>query len=168
MLLSGLVFFWCIFDFRPALTGIRYGVRLMMLWITILSNIILGSYLTLKKPVLYTAYAEFSRVWDFSQLEDEQLGGMLIWNPSSMMGLVAVLIVIHMLGRHETREEQHRTMRLMQQGYGRNEPPMTGADLIQAAAGKNRAMALGFTGFVTAVFAATIAIGVISKAMGTS
>ena len=166
MLLSGLLFFWRIFDSRPAPMGTRYGVRLMMLWIMILSNIVIGSYIAFKRPILYPAYAELGRIWDLSAQGDELLGGVLIWIPSSMMGLVAALIVIYMLGRHETKEEDRRASMLLRQGYGRNEPPMTAADLIQAAAGKNRAMALGFAGFAIIVFATAIALGVISNAMG--
>ena len=163
ILFTGLVFFWRVFDTRPAPQGTRYGVRLMMLWVLILSNIVIGSYLAFKQPVLYSAYAQLGRLWNLSALGDELLGGAFIWIPSSMMGLLSVLIVVHMWGRHETKEEQRRSMMLRRRGYGHNEPPMTAAELIQGAAGKNRAMALGFAVFVTAVFAAAIAIGVVNQ-----
>ena len=41
---------------RPAPAGLNYGIRLMMLWIVILSNIALGAYTTLKSVTLYPAY----------------------------------------------------------------------------------------------------------------
>lgn len=166
ILFAGLIFFWRAFDSRPAPLGTRYGVRLMMLWVMILSNIVIGSYLAFKRPVLYSAYAELGRLWGLSALGDELLGGALIWIPSSMMGVVAVLIVVHMWGRHETKEEQRRSMTLRRRGYGHNEPPMTATELIHGAAAKNRAMALGFAAFVIAVFAAAIAIGVVNQMMG--
>lgn len=166
MLFTGLVFFWRVFDTRAAPLGTRYGIRLMMLWIMILSNIVIGSYLAFKGSVLYPAYATLGRLWELSALGDELLGGALIWIPSSMMGVVAVLIVIHMWGRQETKEEQRRNAELRRRGYGHNEPPMTAAELIQGAAGKNRTMALGFIAFVIAVFTAAIAIGVVNQVMG--
>ena len=165
MLLPGLLFFWRIFDSRPAPMGTRYGVRIMMLWVMILSNIVIGSYLAFKRHVLYSAYGELGHLWNVSALEDEMLGGALIWIPSSMMGVVAVLIVVHVWGRHETKVEHRRGSRLRRQGRGRNEPPMKAADVIQGAAGKNRAMALGFSIFAVAVFAMAIAMGVISQLM---
>jgi putative membrane protein len=131
-----------------------------------LSNIVIGSYLAFKQPVLYSAYTELGRLGSYSALADELLGGALIWIPSSMMGVVSVLIVIHMWGSHETREEHRRTTMLLRQGHGRNELPMTAADLIQESAGKNRTMALGFTAFAIAIFAAVVAIGVIGRMMG--
>ncbi len=167
ILFTGLVFFWRIFDARPAPMGTRYGVRLMMLWAMILSNIVIGSYLAFKRSVLYSAYAELGRLGGFSALGDELMGGALIWIPSSMMGVVAVLIVVHMWGRHETKEEHRRSAVQRRRGYGHNEPPMTAAELIQGAAGKNRAMALGFTVFVIAVFVTAIMIGVVNQVIGT-
>lgn len=166
MLLPGLLFFWRVFDTRPAPLGTRYGGRLMMLWVMILSNIVIGSYLAFKQSVLYSAYAQLGRLWDLSALGDELLGGALIWIPSSMMGVVAVLIVVHMWGRHETKEEQRRSIMLHRRGYGHNEPPMTAAELIQGAAAKNRELALGLIVFVIAVFTTAIAIGVINQMMG--
>lgn len=166
MLFTGLVFFWRVFDPRPNPLGTRYGVRLMMLWVMVLANILIGSYLALKQPVLYPVYGELGRLWDIADLTDEQLGSLTIWIPGSMMGLVSVLIVIHMWGRQETKEERRRSMMLRRRGYGHNEPPMTAAELIQGAAGKNWAMVLGFTAFVIAVFTAAIAIGVVNQMMG--
>jgi putative membrane protein len=166
MLLPGLLFFWRIFDPRPAPMGTRYGVRLMMLWIMILSNIVIGSYLAFKQPVLYPAYEELGRIWELSARGDELLGGALIWIPSSMMGVVAVLIVVNMWGRREEKVEAHRRLALNRKGLGRNEPPLMGADLVQAAAGKNRIMALSFAGFVIVVFATAIVLGIANRMMG--
>ena len=165
MLLPGLLFFWRIFDSRPAPLGTRYGVRLMMLWVMILSNIVIGAYLAFKQPILYPAYAELGRLWNFPALEDEILGGALIWIPSSMMGVVAVLIVIHRWGRHETREESRRGAKLNRLGRGRNRPATTAAEMIQGTAGKNRAMALGFIAFAIVVFSMVIAVGVADRMM---
>ncbi|MFQ5784941.1 MAG: cytochrome c oxidase assembly protein [Alphaproteobacteria bacterium] len=165
MLLAGLVFFWRVFDSRSAPLGTRYGVRLMMLWVLILSNILIGSYLALKHNVLYPAYDELGRLWGITALSDEQIGAATIWIPSSMMGLVAVLVVIHMWGRHETMVESRRRSPF-ERSSGRPDLAMTAAELIGRQAPKNRAMALGFAAFVIAVFSAAILIGVVSQMMG--
>lgn len=164
LLFTGFIFFWRILDSRPVPTSMRYGVRLMMLWIMVLSNIIIGSYLAFKGNVLYTAYDELGRLWN-SPLTDEQLGAVTIWIPNSMMGLVAILIVVHMWGRQETRDDRRRTAKLARHGYGWNEPPMTAAELIAQAAPKNRVMAYGLAAFVLCVFAIAIMIGLINQVM---
>lgn len=161
MLASGLLFWARIFDARPAPHGIRYGVRLMMLWITVLSNILLGALTTLKPMALYTAYEVHGRLFNMAALADEQLGGVLIWIPSSMMGLFAVILVVHALGVHETRQDIKRRQ-WTPSNYDAMAWPSTGAELIRQARTKNRQMAFGFAGFSFAIFVAVLLIGVMS------
>lgn len=181
MLLTGLTFWWRVFDrrapksatdlddepatrrpmsFRPLPHGIGYGVRLMMLWIVILSNILLGAYTTLKTTVLYDGYDTLGRLFGYSSLTDEQIGGIIIWIPSSMMCLAAVLIVIHLLGLHETRLERQRLAQSTSNSAALLYPA-TGAALIERARPKNRAMAAGFAVFVLSVFITAILVGVL-------
>lgn len=164
MLLAGMLFWWRIFDQRPAGKGSRYGVRLMMLWLAVLSNIVLGAYTSFKGTVLYTAYDEPpGRLFDMSSLADEKLGGIIIWIPSSMMVLLAVIIVIRMLGRHEARLD---TQRLEAEGTGAvasRPAPTTASGLIEQARVRNRAIALGFAMFVTTIFASAILVGVLDQ-----
>ncbi len=161
MLASGLLFWARIFDARPAPQGIRYGFRLMMLWITVLSNILLGALTTLKPMALYTAYDVHGRLFDMAAMADEQLGGVLIWIPSSMMGLFAVILVVHALGMHETKQEIKR-QQWTPSNYDAMAWPSTGAELIRQARTKNRQMAFGFAGFSFAIFVAVLLIGVLS------
>jgi putative membrane protein len=165
MLFAGLLFFWRVFDTRPAPMGLRYGLRLMMLWVMVLSNIVLGAYLVFKDSVLYPVYGELGRWMGFSALGDEVAGGMLIWVPGSMMGVLAVLIVIHRWGRQETKDERRRAATRQRQGKG-HPAPMTASELVRETSARNRAMALGFLGFAIAVFAITIAVGVVSELWG--
>lgn len=153
MLAAGLIFWWRIFDQRPAPKSTRHGVRLMMLWLVVLSNIALGAYTSFKNTVFYTAYGQGQgRPFGFTALGDEKLGGIIIWIPSSMMVLVAVLIVIHMLGRQEARDIARQPI---------NARPTTGAALVAEARGRNQVLALGFAMFVTTVFASAVLVGVL-------
>lgn len=165
MLVAGLVFWWRVFDRRPAPQGLRYGVRLMMLWLVILSNIVLGAYTTLKSTVLYEAYDVLGRLFDYAPLADEQIGGIIIWIPSSMMCVAAVLIVIHMWGRHETRLDQKRTAWSPSNSAALLYPTSASA-LIEQARPKNRALALGFDAFVVTVFASALLVGVLNNLSG--
>lgn len=163
MLLAGLVFWWRIFDRRPAPKGLRYGVRLMMLWLAVLSNIALGAYTSLKNVVLYPAYdTPPGRLFDFGALGDEKLGGIIIWIPSSMMILIAVIIVIHMLGRHEASQDKQRLARFAANGVSATHPA-TGAQLVAQTRPRNRALAIGFALFATTIFASAILVGVAAQ-----
>ncbi|MBL4750179.1 MAG: cytochrome c oxidase assembly protein [Amylibacter sp.] len=109
MLVSGLLFWGLIFDHRDAANTVSHALRLLMLLGAIVSNILLGALITLKEVVIYTAYDDAGpRLFDVMPLVDEGMGGYIIWVPSSMMCLVAILIVIHGWGKHEARHYARR------------------------------------------------------------
>jgi putative membrane protein len=112
MLISGLLFFWRVFDPRPAPWGAPFQQRLVMLGAAMFANIPLGAVITLKDRVAYTAYDHFGRWWGIAPLQDEQLGGLVIWILGSMMGLLAVLWLVALWGRTEARQDDRR-----QQGF---------------------------------------------------
>lgn len=157
MLAAGLLFFWRIFDSRPAPKGLTHGKRLMMLLMVILTQIGLGAYLTLKSEVLYPAYDIAGRMLVTKPLADEMIGGFIVWVPSSMMCLAAAILVIHAWGKEEALAEE----RWARSGREFTRRPVTGADLIAQAQPKNRMLALGVTGFVVLMFGMAIFAGVL-------
>lgn len=103
MLVSGLFFFWRVLDPRPAPLGTGYMARIVMSWAVIAGNTPLGAYIALKSSALYPAYDGKSRLWEFNALQDEQIGGLLVWIPGGMVFVVLLLIVIRMWGAREDR-----------------------------------------------------------------
>jgi len=158
MLFAGMLFFWRVFDARPALKSTGFGTRVVMLFFVMISQIMLGSYLTLKGQVLYPVYDQIGRVGAASALADEMLGGVVVWIPSSMMAVAAMVLVIRRWGHQEEREEGRRR----QHDEGR-EPRMTSAELRHAVAAPNRAMAFGIAALVIFTFSVAIAVGLVSE-----
>ncbi|MBU6464957.1 MAG: cytochrome c oxidase assembly protein [Proteobacteria bacterium] len=156
-----LLFWSFIFDFRPLPAGAGYGSRLMMLWITSLSHIGIGAYLVVKTEILYSAYGPIARHVDISPLTDETVGGFIIWVPSALLCLAAVIMVIHLWGLHENRiwakysnwSSSNSAALLF---------PTTGEQLIALARPKNRAQAIAVVTFVVAVFGFTIISGILN------
>ena len=164
LLLAGLLFWWLIFDRRPAPEGLRYGVRLMMLWVVTLSNIVLGAYIVLKTDVLYSAYDIAGRLFGISALADEQLGGFIIWIPGSMMCLFGILVVTHMWARQETIVAE-RTVVDPSGSLALAAAGLTPA-MVSRQRSKNRALAIGCIAFVVAIFATALLVGVLSNLYG--
>ena len=161
MLAAGLLFWWRIFELRPAPAGLGYGSRLMMLLIVMLSQIGLGAYTTLKGDVLYPAYDAVGRAFSIPPLTDEMIGGFIIWAPSCMMCVVAVIIVVHMWGSYETRIDEKRASGALSPAAMRL-IPTTGAALVARAQPKNRGMAIGLCAFIVSVFVAAFVVGVLN------
>jgi putative membrane protein len=78
-----------------------YGTRILILWAAMLSQIALGAYITFRNAPLYGVYNVCGRAWPISPLVDQEIG-RLTWIPSSMMSVVAGLVVLRLWIR-ETR-----------------------------------------------------------------
>lgn len=155
LLLSGLLFFWCVFDPRPAPWGAPYSTRLIMLVSAIFANIPVGAVTTLKTTVLYTAYDQVGRWWGMEPLADELLGGIVLWMAASMMGLLAVLFLVRLWGKSENKLDQRR-----QQGFS---PPAKGrptANTAEAAGKARQRMAWGLAIVPLLMFAAVMVLAV--------
>lgn len=162
MLTAGLIFWWRIFDPRSAPQGLCYSARLMMLWLVILSNIGLGAYTTLKTTVLYESYDVLGRLFGYSSLLDEQIGGIIIWFPSSMVCVAAAFIVIHIWGRHETKMDDQRITWSTSNSSAPSYSTST-SELIDQYQPINQALAFSFAAFVFTVFGTALLIGMLDR-----
>lgn len=159
LVLTGLLFWSRVFERRPMPHGASYGTRLMMIWIAVLTQIALGAYLTVKTTILYPAYGTAIRLGAMAPILDEGRGGALLWIPSSFLSLLALIMVIDLWGRHETRMDEKRK-RWSPSNSAILLYPETARALREMTRGKNRRLALAMTGFVLLIFSAVTGIAV--------
>ena len=95
MVLAGLWYFALLFDLRDPPEGARRGARLMSGFVVIVSNIFLGSLTTLKDVPLYGSEIIAASGGRLRALADETIGGYVIWVPSSMVLIVAIILVLN-------------------------------------------------------------------------
>ena len=108
MLVAGFIFFAMIFSRRDTKAGQGHGLRVFLLFATIVSNILLGALTTLKNVVLYTAYDIEGRLFGIAPLIDETGGGYVIWVPASMMIIIAIIATFHGWNAAEERRFARR------------------------------------------------------------
>lgn len=90
-LLSALLFWWAILQGRAKALG--YGVAVLYLFTTALHSGLLGALITLATSVWYPAYLETTAPWGLTPLEDQQLGGLIMWVPACLTYVVAGLVL---------------------------------------------------------------------------
>ena len=85
---SALLFWWSLFYSRPG-----YGIAVLYVFTTAIHTGILGALLTFSPIVLYPAYSATAPLWGFTALEDQQIGGLIMWVPAGLIYTVAGLIL---------------------------------------------------------------------------
>jgi putative membrane protein len=88
-LLSALVFWWAIIHGRNRAFG--YGAAVLYMFTTAMHSGLLGALITLANRVWYPDYAGRTTTWGLSPLEDQQLGGLIMWVPACSLYIIAGL-----------------------------------------------------------------------------
>jgi putative membrane protein len=103
MVLDGILFWWLVLDPRPSPPArVSYGVRAALALGVMFPQIALGAVVTFSQTDLYPYYDLCGRLFpSISALNDQHIGGIVIWIPPAMMSVMAVLLVINALRLHE-------------------------------------------------------------------
>jgi putative membrane protein len=103
MVLDGILFWWLVLDPRPSPPArVSYGVRAALALGVMLPQIALGAIITFSRTDLYPYYDLCGRLFpSLGALNDQHIGGIVIWIPPAMMSVIGVLVVINALRMHE-------------------------------------------------------------------
>jgi putative membrane protein len=88
-LLSALLFWWALIHGPQGAMG--YGAAVLYLFTTSVHSGALGALLTVAGSVWYPSYAPLTASWGLTPLEDQQLGGLIMWIPAGLVYVIAGL-----------------------------------------------------------------------------
>jgi putative membrane protein len=90
-IVTALLFWWTILGSSRGELG--RGRAILYLFVTALQTSALGALLTFAPSLWYPAYATTTTPWGLSPLDDQQLGGLIMWIPGSIAYLIAALVL---------------------------------------------------------------------------
>jgi putative membrane protein len=91
-----------------------HGLAILYLFTTAVHSSLLGALLAFSPGVFYAPYAATAPVWGMSGLEDQQLGGFIMWVPAGLVYFVAALALLaSWLHRSEQRARLADAVRLV-------------------------------------------------------
>jgi len=88
---SALLFWWAIIYGKRGVAS--YGAGVLYLFVTSIHSGILGAFLTFTKRLWYPIYAPTAAEWGLTPIEDQQLGGLIMWVPAGIVYIVAALFM---------------------------------------------------------------------------
>jgi putative membrane protein len=87
---TALLFWWSLIHGRRRRDG--YGLAVILVFFTAVHTTILGALLTISDTAWYSAYSsDMTSAWGLTPLEDQQLGGLIMWVPATIAYLAAAL-----------------------------------------------------------------------------
>ena len=105
---SALLFWWAVMHDRGR--AVAYGMAILYMYTTAIHSGLLGVLIALTRTVWYPAYTSTAPAWGLTALEDQQLGGLIMWIPAGVVYLVAGLAFMAGWMREAERRAQLREM----------------------------------------------------------
>ena len=103
MVLDGILFWSLVLDPRPKPPArVSYGTRIALSVGVMFPQIVMGAIISLSSHDLYPYYSLCGRIFpSMGALNDQQIGGLIIWIPPAMMSVAGLLLVLNALRLHE-------------------------------------------------------------------
>jgi cytochrome c oxidase assembly factor CtaG len=110
-LVSALLFWWSLIHGHQGVMG--YGAAVLYLFTTSVHSGILGALITFAGSAWYPSYVGLTTCWGLSPLEDQQLGGLIMWIPAGLVYVMAGLaLLVGWLRESESRVEKQERARV--------------------------------------------------------
>ena len=87
--ISALLFWWALIHGPQGAMG--YGAAVLYLFTTSVHSGVLGALITIAGSVWYPSYVGLTSSWGLTPLEDQQLGGLIMWIPAGLVYVIAGL-----------------------------------------------------------------------------
>lgn len=99
MTVDGILFWAMVLDTRPKeQAGVSFGLRAGLSVFVMFPEMVLGALIAFAERDLFPYYAYCGRYFpSISAVADQQIGGIIIWIPPSMMSVLGLLVVLNNL-----------------------------------------------------------------------
>lgn len=105
--LTALLFWWPLMNGAPSM---GYGGAMVYVFTTAMHTSILGALLAFARTPWYAPYIRTAPLWNLTPLEDQQLGGLIMWIPAGTVLLAAFLILLVKWMKHSQDRWQYTRM----------------------------------------------------------
>ncbi len=99
------IMWWPVMSPSPSVPPIGYGMRMLYLFVIGLPMQLVAAIISLSDDLLYPWYQVAPRTWNLSALDDQKLGGLLMWVPGNMWLWGAMSVAFFRWAKHERKQE---------------------------------------------------------------
>lgn len=102
---TALLFWWPLLPSTDASKRMGHGLAVVYLAAAAVDGTVIGALLTFSSEPLYATYRLAPRIAELSVLQDQQLAGLIMWVPSGLVYLSAILVQVGLLLRSDERDD---------------------------------------------------------------
>jgi len=114
---TALLFWWALIDGHPG--RLTQGSAVLYVFATAVHTSVLGALLTFAPRGWYSSYAATAPVWGMSAMQDQQIGGLIMWVPSgTVLTIVGLAMVLAALRASDRRWEDSQIATLLREAPG--------------------------------------------------
>ena len=95
------LFWWNIIDPHPLRANLSYLARIPYIFLTVVPAFALGAFLTFSSRPWFSPYEITAPLYGISALEDQQVGGTIMWIPGSFIIGTALIVDLFLAARRE-------------------------------------------------------------------
>ena len=120
-MIAALLFWWPVIGADPSPWRMPHPLRLFYLFLAMPQSSFLGISIMEAPRVLFPHYLTNVRTWGPTPLEDQALGGIVMWTVGDLAFLAGMVVVIWSWMRHEERRTARLDRRLAEERAARGE-----------------------------------------------
>ena len=106
--LGAYLWWWNVIDPAPLRASLSYLARVPFVFITIVPNFVLGAFLTFAPNAWYPHYELTAPAYGITALEDQEIGGLIMWIPGSFVVAATLLLTLYYAVRYEQQMQLAR------------------------------------------------------------
>jgi len=103
---------WPVLSPLRELPRIPYPAQMLYLFLQTLGGLLVGSIVSLSGQPIYTRYVATAPAWGLTPLQDQQIGGLIMWVGGGLYFLVAIGVVFFVWAADDAAEQRRHLQRL--------------------------------------------------------
>jgi putative membrane protein len=111
-LVAALLSWWPVFGRLSEWPGLSQPMRCLYLFATTIPGGIVGAFVTLAEPGLYTPYKDAPRLWGMSLATDQEIAGLMMWVLASVIYLLIITVIFFQWAAKEEAKESRPAPRV--------------------------------------------------------
>jgi putative membrane protein len=92
-MMGATLMWWPILSPLPELPRLSYPLQMLYLFLMSIPMSIVSVYIAYATSVLYPAYASAPRIWGISPMEDQMIGGLIMWIPGGLFFFTIISVI---------------------------------------------------------------------------